>query len=172
MKLRTALWRRPFTTSLVATAAAATTMIGCAATGNAQDPDGEQRIVDVLTAAFARGVGGEDSFFAMLADDVRWTVARAARPTTYTSRSQFLTEGAGPVQARLTGPIRADVRELIVDDDVVVALWDGTATARDGQPYRNSYAWVMTMRGDRVAEATAYLDMVALDDLLQRVSPA
>ena len=151
---------------------AATALIGCAATGNAQGPDQEQRNADVVTAAFARGVGGEEGFFGILADDVRWTVARADQPATYTSRSQFLTEGAGPVQARLTGPIQAHVRELIVDDDVVVALWDGTATARDGRPYVNSYAWVMTMRDDRVVEATAYLDMVALDELLQRVSPA
>lgn len=172
MKLDVARWRRLVATSLAATTTAVAALISCAATVHAQDPGREQRVTDLVTAAFARGVGGEDSFFDILAEDVRWTVARADGPATYTSRSQFIAEGAGPVQARLTGPIQAHVRELIVDGDVVVALWDGTATARDGQPYVNSYAWVMTLRDDRVAEATAYLDMVALDDLLQRVNPA
>lgn len=157
--------------TLVATA----TLVVCAATANAQEPGRtaqEQRNVEVIGAAFARDVGGEDSFFSVLAEDVRWTVARAGQSTTYTSRSQFLAEGAGPIQTRLTGPIRAQVRELIAEDDVVVARWDGTATARDGLPYVNSYAWVMTMRDDRVVDVTAYLDLVVLNELLQRVSPA
>ncbi|MGB3356269.1 MAG: hypothetical protein WBB00_26350 [Mycobacterium sp.] len=149
--------------------------IGTSATSNAEDltrTGQEQRNAQVVRDAFALGVSDENSFFSILSEDVQWTVARAVDPTTYTSRSEFLRDGAGPVQTRVTGPIQADVRELITTDDVVVALWQGTATARDGLPYINSYAWVMTMRDERVVRVTAYLDLVALDELLQRVNPA
>ncbi|ORX12409.1 MULTISPECIES: nuclear transport factor 2 family protein [Mycolicibacterium] len=147
--------------------------VGFGATSNAEDgsrTEQEQRNVEVVRDAFARGVGDEASFFSILAQDVQWTVARAVDPTTYTSRSEFLREGAGPVQSRLNGPIQANVRQLIADNDVVVAVWEGTATARDGLPYVNSYTWVMTMRHERVVRVTAYLDLVALNELTERVT--
>jgi ketosteroid isomerase-like protein len=136
-------------------------------------PTPQQRNAEVVRNAFALGVGDDEStFFSIVAEDVQWTVARADAPRTYTSRAQFLREGAGPIQTRLTGPIQANIRQLISENDVVVAIWDGTATARDGRPYFNSYAWVLTMRDERVVRATAFLDLVVLNELLERVEPA
>jgi ketosteroid isomerase-like protein len=138
-----------------------------------QPPTLEQRNAEVVRNAFALGVGSDErTFYSILADDVQWTVARAEAARTYTSRSEFLREGAGPIQTRLTGPIQANVRQLIAENDVVVAIWDGTATARDGSPYVNTYAWVLTMRDERVVRATAFLDLVAFNDFLERVEPA
>lgn len=152
---------------------AATAMLGCSSNADVSGRDGQQqRNADLVRDAFARGVGDEDSFYAILADDVEWTVARATEPATYTSRAEFLRAGAGPIVSRLTGPIQAEVRELITEGDVVVARWRGTATALDGLPYVNDYAWVMTMRDERVLRVTAYLDLAALGDLLNRVAPA
>ncbi|CAN5121620.1 nuclear transport factor 2 family protein [soil metagenome] len=168
-------WGARAVTLVRATVLAAILMIGCSATSNAEDParsGQQQRNADVVREAFALGVGGADSFYSILAEDVQWTVARAVEPRTYTSRAQFLQEGAGPITTRLNGPIQAHVRELITEDDVVVAIWDGTATALDGRPYVNSYAWVMTMRNEQVVRVTAYLDLVALNELLERVAPA
>jgi ketosteroid isomerase-like protein len=150
-------------------------LVGCSAAGNADDAarsGQQQRNVEVISDAFARGVGDADSFFSILAEDVQWTVARTVEPRTYTSRAEFLRDGAGPVQSRLNGPIQANVRELIAEGDAVVALWEGTATARDGRPYVNDYAWVMTMRDERVVKMTAFLDLVALNELVERVAPA
>ncbi len=154
-------------------ALAATVMLGCSGTAENSARGGQQqRNAELVRDAFARGVSGEDSFYAILADDVEWTVARATGPGTYTSRAEFLRDGAGPIVSRLNGPIQAEVRELVTDGDVVVARWRGTATALDGRPYVNEYAWVMTMRDDRVVRVTAYLDLVALQELLDRVAPA
>lgn len=164
MTSKTSRWGARMTSSVIG--AAAVVAVGCSSTG----ADGsEQRNAQVVRDAFALGVGGADTFYSILADDVHWTVARAAEPSTYTSRSHFLREGAGPIVSRLAGEIRADVRELYTDDDTVVALWRGTATARDGRPYVNDYAWVMTLREERVVRVTAYLDLLALDELLNRV---
>ncbi|MGE2715644.1 nuclear transport factor 2 family protein [Mycolicibacterium litorale] len=145
---------------------AAVTLSGCATA----DPAPPDRNAQLVREAFARGVGEPDTFYAILAEDVRWTVARADRPTTYTSRREFLDGGARPVVDRLTGQIQADVHEILVDDDRLVARWRGTATARDGRPYVNEYAWVMTMEDERVTDVVAYLDMQALDELLTRVN--
>ena len=143
---------------------------GCA-TSTATPPPGDmaQRNTEIVREAFARGVGDADTFYGILADDVAWTVARATAPTTYTTRQQFLDEGARPVVGRLTGQIQAEVHELVADDDQVVARWRGTATALDGQPYVNEYAWVMTLAGERVTRVVAYLDLIAHNDLLTRV---
>lgn len=152
---------------------AATVLLGCSASAENSARDGrQQRNADLVRDAFALGVSDENSFYSILADDVEWTVARAEDPATYTSRAQFLRDGAGPIVSRLTGPIQAEVRELIAEGDVVVARWRGTATALDGRPYVNEYAWVMTMHDDQVVRVTAYLDLVALGDLLRRVAPA
>ncbi|ANW63619.1 nuclear transport factor 2 family protein [Mycolicibacterium murale] len=125
--------------------------------------------ITIVAEAFNRGVGAPDTFYGILADDVHWTVARAEAPSTYTSRQEFLANGSGPITSRLNGQITAEVHELIAQGDQVVARWRGTATARDGLPYVNEYNWVMTMAGGQVTRVVAYLDLVALDELLTRV---
>jgi uncharacterized protein len=168
-------WAAGVKSFLTAAALAILILVCCATTASADDPTQagtEQRNAEVVREAFALGVGGADTFYSILADDVQWTVARAGDATTYTSRSQFIEDGAGPIRSRLDGDIVAHVRQLIAEDDVVVAIWDGTATSRDGRPYVNRYAWVMTMRDERVVRVTAFLDLVALDELLNRVQPA
>jgi ketosteroid isomerase-like protein len=148
----------------------ATTAVAGSPAAQAEPLDNtEHRNVGIVQDAFSRGVGAPDTFYAILADDVHWTVARANAPATYTSRQQFLDSGAKPVVDRLTGQIQAQVHELIAADDEVVARWRGTATALDGQPYVNEYNWVMTLDNDRVTHVVAYLDLVELDHLLTRV---
>ncbi|RZQ60996.1 nuclear transport factor 2 family protein [Amycolatopsis suaedae] len=53
--------------------------------------------------------------------------------------------------------------------DVVVAQFTGDAVALDGLPYRNDYCWVLTFRRGLVVRAHAYLDMVAVGELVDRV---
>lgn len=159
------------TRAAVALLSAAAAVSGCASAQAEPFDTAEHRNLTIVQDAFTRGVGAPDTFYAILADDVHWTVARADAPSTYTSRQQFLDSGAKPVVDRLTGQIQAQVHELIAADDQVVARWRGTATALDGKPYVNEYNWVMTMQNDRVTEVVAYLDMESLDELLTRVSP-
>ncbi|WNG88809.1 nuclear transport factor 2 family protein [Mycobacterium sp. ITM-2016-00317] len=145
---------------------AAVVSAGCAAS-HAAPPDAPGN-ADIVRDGLARGVGGADTFYALLAEDVRWTVARAT-PRTYTSRQEFLDVAAAPIVDRLTGPIQAEVHEILADDDRVMARWRGTATARDGHPYVNEYNWVMTLEGGQVTDVVAYLDLVVLDELIERV---
>ncbi|MGV0741360.1 nuclear transport factor 2 family protein [Mycolicibacterium sp. XJ870] len=161
-------WTTRISATLLGTAAI---LAGCAATTSDAAPPipDEQRNADIVRGAFERGVGEADTFYAILADDVQWTVARAPEPTTYTSRQQFLDHGAKPIVDRLTGSIQPVVHELVTDRDRVVARWRGTATALDGRPYVNEYNWVMAMENQRVIRVVAYLDFVVLDELIERV---
>lgn len=55
------------------------------------------------------------------------------------------------------------VRGIFADGGTVIVRWDGVAPMKDGQTYRNSYAWFFTMRGGKVVEATAFLDPSTYD---------
>lgn len=124
----------------------------------------------LIQKAFARWAGGNNDFFDLLADDVQWTITgSSAYAKTYTGKPQFLREAAAPLTSRLATPLRPQVRGLYADGDVVVALWDGTATAKDGQPYRNTYCWTMTMKNGRITQVVALLDMAAYEDVIRRI---
>ena len=53
----------------------------------------------------------------------------------------------------------------------MIARWDSEAVTLDGQPYRNSYVWLLKMEDGRVLEATAFLDLPAYDAVLSTVMP-
>ncbi len=55
---------------------------------------------------------------------------------------------------------------------MVIALFDATATARDGKPYKNAYSWYMRMREGEIVEAMAFFDSVEFNDFWTRVIPA
>jgi ketosteroid isomerase-like protein len=47
--------------------------------------------------------------------------------------------------------------------------FDAEGVARDGVPYRNTYAWFLTLRDNRIVKASAFFDSIAFNDLWQRV---
>ena len=48
---------------------------------------------------------------------------------------------------------------------------DAEGMARDNQPYRNTYAWFMQFRGNRIVKVTAFYDSIAFNDVWRRVTP-
>ena len=123
----------------------------------------------IVQAAFDRWAKGDGDVFQLLSDDVRWTITgTSVLAGTYTSRAQFL-EAIRPIGARLSSPIRPTVQSIVAEDDVVVVVWRGQATALDGQPYDNEYSWHMRLRDGAIVEVFAFLDTPTLDDLLERV---
>jgi uncharacterized protein len=49
--------------------------------------------------------------------------------------------------------------------------WDGRGIAIDGQPYQNSYAWIMKLADGKVIDGTAFFDSISFNDLRARVQP-
>ena len=121
-----------------------------------------------VRAAFEAWAAGTGSVFDLLHEDVVWTVAGSSPVSgTYASRQEFLDRAVQPITARLATPIVPELRDLVVQGDTVVALFEGTATARDGSAYRNTYAWHMVLEGGRIVRVTAFLDTWALEHLLR-----
>ena len=119
--------------------------------------------------AWRAGTGGP---FGLLAPDATWTITgNSVAAKTYNSRDEFLDTVIKPFNARLTKPLIPTIRSLHSDGDTVIALFDGEATALDGKPYRNTYAWFLEMRNGKIVEATAFFDSIAFDEFWKRVQP-
>jgi len=133
----------------------------------------EQRNKATVQQSFDQWRNGTGSAFDLLAPDVTWTITgTGATAGTYRSRQALLDQVVSPTSARLSTPIVPTVRGIWADGDMVIVLWDGEATARDGRSYRNTYTWYFRMKDDQVIEAIAFLDMSKFTELWTRVSPS
>lgn len=123
-----------------------------------------------IKAGFDRWAKGEGSFFDLLADDMVWTInGSAPLSRTYIGKKQFMDEVIDPLNQRLSQKIVPSVRNLYTDGNTVIALIDGKAVAKDGQPYEMSYAWFMEMENGKIVRVQAFLDGIKFADIMQRV---
>ncbi|WP_199345128.1 nuclear transport factor 2 family protein [Nostoc foliaceum] len=108
----------------------------------------------------------------MLAADATWTITgNSLVAKEYASRKEFLDAVIQPFNARLTKPLSPTIRNLYSEGDTVIVLFDGEATAVDGKPYRNTYAWFMEMRDGKIVKVIAFFDSIAFDEFWRRVPP-
>ena len=77
-----------------------------------------------------------------------------------------------PFNARMSSPLKPELRQLYADGDTVIAFFDARGTARDGKPYVNTYAWFLTMRDDKIVRAFAFFDSTEFNEFWTRVKPA
>jgi ketosteroid isomerase-like protein len=136
--------------------------------------DAAKERLRVAFDAWAAGTGGP---FDLLAADATWTiVGNSPVSRAYGSKQEFIDVVITPFNARMSEPLVPTVRGLFADGDWVVVLFDGRATARDGQPYSNTYTWYMRFapggEPDRVVEVIAFFDTIEFTDFWQRVDPA
>ena len=127
----------------------------------------------IVEASFARWVKGAGTPFEDLAANAKWTVVgNSPVSRMFNSREEYMAEVIGPFNARMSSPLVPSVKGVYADGDMVVVLFDGKGTARDGKPYANSYAWFLQMRDDQIVKVTAFFDTTAFNDLWTRVTPA
>jgi uncharacterized protein len=127
---------------------------------------------DLIQSAFEKWRNGTGGVFELLAPDAQWTiVGNSSVSGTFPSKQEFLDVVITPFNARLSTPLVPDVRAIYVDGDMVIALWDGTATAGDGKPYRNTYTWYLQMRDGLIVNAVAFFDTVEFNDFWARIAP-
>ena len=147
---------------LLASAATATTAGMDALPAASTDNAGRVR------EAFEAWRASRGSVFDLLHEGVEWTVAGHGPVSgVYRSRAEFLEEAVAPICARLATPIVPTIEHLVAQDDIVVVVWSGEATARDGRPYRNRYAWHLQLREGRIVRAVAFLDTGSLVELMR-----
>jgi ketosteroid isomerase-like protein len=134
-------------------------------------PDRNQRLVE---RAFANWSAGRGSLFDdLLSPTVVWTIQGSGPAAgTYHGREDFLERAVRPFAQRLATPVVPQVQNIWAREDQVVVRWKGTATARDGAPYRNEYVWIFKMDGARATQVEAFLDLVPYQDVIDRIALA
>jgi len=138
----------------------------------ATDENVERLNKDAIQKAFQAWRNETGSVFDLLAPDARWTiVGNAPVSRTYTSRREFLDLVINPFNARLSRRLIPTVRGLYADGDMVIALFDAEAIARDGKPYKNTYTWYMRLRDKKIVDVTAFFDTMEFTDLWTRIRP-
>lgn len=129
--------------------------------------DVTQENAALIQNAFNDWRAGQGGIFQLLADDVVWVVAGNSPVSgTYRSREQFMAEAVKPITDKLATPIVPSVRQIVAQGSLVVAYWDGQATAKDGSRYTNSYSWHMQLENGRITHVTAFLDTWRLAELM------
>jgi len=123
----------------------------------------------IVKDGFDKWANGTGSFFDLLTDDLQWTITGSTYLSkTYQSKKQFLDEVINPLNDRLSKLIVPKVTGIYADGDMVIVLWDGTATAKDGKPYNASYAWNMEMKDGKIFKVVAFLDGIEFQDIMTR----
>jgi ketosteroid isomerase-like protein len=134
--------------------------------------DVQSRNKRAIASGFEAWRNGTGGVFDLLAPEASWTiVGNSPVSRTFTSRQEFLDVVITPFNARLSVRLVPTVRGIFADGDMVIALFDGRATARDGKPYTNTYTWYMQMREGKIVSVIAFFDTIAFTDLWKRVQP-
>ncbi|MET0637316.1 MAG: nuclear transport factor 2 family protein [Chitinophagaceae bacterium] len=124
----------------------------------------------IIQNAFENWERGQGSFFDLLDDDVEWTITGTSPVSgKYTSRKQFIDEVINPLNERLSEKIIPRLLGLYAEDDMVIALWEGNAMAKDNKPYHNVYSWYMKMKKGKIVEATAFFDTITFREIWERI---
>jgi ketosteroid isomerase-like protein len=127
----------------------------------------------MVAAAFERWRARTGGPFELLADDAQWTIVGSSPLSkTYPTKLHFMEEVINPFNARVAQPLMPTVHRILSDGDTVVVHFDGEAPTKDGQYYRNTYAWFLEIHGGRIVRATAFFDTRLFDDFWARVAPS
>ena len=133
----------------------------------------ESRNKQTIERSFNTWREGAGSPFDLLADNATWTiVGRSDVSKTYDSREALIRDVIRPFNARMSAPLRPELRNLYADGDTVIVFFDAHGTARDGEPYANTYAWILTMRDDKIVKAIAFFDALEFNEFWTRVTPS
>ncbi|RZJ88396.1 MAG: nuclear transport factor 2 family protein [Chryseobacterium sp.] len=125
---------------------------------------------EVIRSGFAGWTAGTGNFFDLLHDDMVWTITGSTPYSkTYKNKKQFIDEVIDPLNRRFSKKITPTVHAIYGDGDVVIAYWDGVATAKDGKGYKSSYAWFMQMQEGKIINVTAFLDGIEFGDIMKRL---
>jgi hypothetical protein len=128
-----------------------------------------------VRAAFEAWQNGTGAITDVFAPDMVWRIeGHSLVSREFKDKQEFIDEVLAPFGARFdnSDPFRPiTIRSIFADGDTVIVLWDGRGITNDGQPYANSYAWIMKLREGKVVDGTAFYDSISFNDLWTRVQP-
>jgi hypothetical protein len=116
--------------------------------------------------AVLQGLAGDRDLADFFSDDVTWQVPRSNPHITPNPRvghaavMDLLHSGVGVYEA---GSMAITLQPLIADQTRVAAQFSMQARLANGNPYRNDYCIVFTLRDGLICGVTEYLDTLAQD---------
>ena len=94
-----------------------------------------------------------------LAEDAVWTIIGSTFLSgTFRGKDAILTKLLGPLAASTENGVTFTIERLIAENDHVVLIANGTATAKTGRPYNNSYCIVARFTDGKIVAMTDYID--------------
>nr|WP_206606113.1 Atu4866 domain-containing protein [Steroidobacter cummioxidans] len=157
---------------LLVSAPAAMFLANAEVTTTARAAAEPERNKQIVVAALDRwAAGGSDFFNEILAPDIVWTIEGSGPGAgTYRGRDDFIAHAVRPLASRMSVAVRPVSKRVWADGEHVVINWQGEGVARDGQPYRNRYVWILRMAGGKATEVNAFLDLAVYGDVLRRIA--
>ena len=126
----------------------------------------------LIVKGFEAWANGTGSPYDLLAEDASWTITGTSMAAkTYPTKEAFMREVIRPFNARMRTRLIPSVRKLYAEGDTVIAFFDAKGTAKDGQPYANTYAWIMDMKDGKIVRASAFFDSITFDNFWRRIDP-
>jgi ketosteroid isomerase-like protein len=129
----------------------------------------------IIRRAFEAWQDGTGAIADVFAPDMVWRIeGHSLASREYHGRDEFIDDVLTPFGERFRRGERfrpTTIRSITADGDIVVVIWDGRGVANDGQPYANSYAWIMRLADGQVIDGTAFYDSISFNDLWTRVRP-
>jgi ketosteroid isomerase-like protein len=125
----------------------------------------KQLIRDVFEE-MAGGTG--QAFMDVLAQDVRWTVIGTSPwSRTYEGKPAIVAELMRPLFSQFADQYRARATRIVAEGDIVVVEARGEVMTKSGQPYNQTYCYVLRLADGEVRELTEYLDTDLVNQVLQ-----
>ena len=116
-----------------------------------------KRIVQNFYDASNRG--DMDTCLDLISDDITWTnIGTTSLSGTFQGKEELTEKLLGPLFGQLKQGITTTVHRLIAEKDHVVAHTSGTAETIEGQPYNNTYCWIIKIRDGNFAEVIEFMD--------------
>ena len=111
--------------------------------------------------------GNTDNFFKHVSDDVSWTVM-GTHPLagTYHSKEEFISHTFQRLNRILKEGVILKVKNILLQDETAVVEMESISTALNGNPFNNTYCWVVYFRDDSIIEVRAYVDSALVQKVI------
>ncbi len=131
-----------------------------------------QRHEAIVRGAFHKWAAGASIFPTLLAPDVVWTIPGSGPVAgTYQGLEDFVERASRPLVSRLSTPLVPRVHHVWAAGDRVIVRFEASAQTTAGHPYHNQFVWIFRMRDGLVAEAEAFLDLAAYQQVVDNNPP-
>ncbi len=116
--------------------------------------------------------GKSGAFFEHVADDVNWTVM-GTHPLagTYHTKADFLAHTFARLDKILKQGVVLRVSHILVDGDSAAVELESLSTALNGEPFDDTYCWIVHFSNGTIVEVRAYLDSVLVQRLIDENEP-